>query len=336
MKSFFISVCKLGVAAALVAWLIASGKLHFSQLAIFLERPEILSLNIFNWLVLIVFLGALRWRLLLQGLGLVAQYGRVARLHLIGLFFNTAMPGAVGGDLVKAVYLMREQMAQRKTPAMLSVLMDRVIGLICLFMMAAVAMAINFEMIWTDRALRPLVFFVAAGMVAIGFGFGLMFFPFKDGQDPFLKLLDKQIPGFSVLRQFYEATRSYRHQPMAIVSALALSFLIQGGCLIYCWFLTGALTGQSADVMLFAAIFPIGIMTTAIPIAPGGLGVGHVAFEKLFGLAGWEGGANVFNVLILGQLAMHLLGVVPYLLYKSQLDEVGALARQVSPPGGRL
>jgi hypothetical protein len=57
-------------------------------------------------------------------------------------------------------------------------------------------------------------------------------------------------------------------------------------------------------------------MTTALPLAPGGLGVGHVAFDKLFAMVGLQGGANVFNVMVLTQLALNLLGVFPYLLYR--------------------
>ena len=62
------------------------------------------------------------------------------------------------------------------------------------------------------------------------------------------------------------------------------------------------------------------MMTTALPFAPGGLGVGHYAFDRLFELAGLTRGADVFNVVVLGQLALNLTGVVPYLLHRRQVQ----------------
>ena len=54
-------------------------------------------------------------------------------------------------------------------------------------------------------------------------------------------------------------------------------------------------------------LMPIGLITTAIPLAPGGIGIGHVAFESLYQLVGVAGGADIFNMYII-QLAVYLMG----------------------------
>jgi len=64
-------------------------------------------------------------------------------------------------------------------------------------------------------------------------------------------------------------------------------------------------------------LMPIGLITVAIPIAPGGIGVGHAAFESLYQLAGFSGGADIFNLFIIVQLGVFLLGGIPYFLYSS-------------------
>src|SRR5207244_9228069 len=46
---------------------------------------------------------------------------------LVGYFYNTFLPGSVGGDLLKAAYIAREQ--ERRTVAVATVLVDRAIGL---------------------------------------------------------------------------------------------------------------------------------------------------------------------------------------------------------------
>ena len=55
-------------------------------------------------------------------------------------------------------------------------------------------------------------------------------------------------------------------------------------------------------------LMPIGLITTAIPLAPGGIGIGHVAFESLYQLVGVAGGADIFNMYIILQLAVYLMG----------------------------
>ena len=65
-------------------------------------------------------------------------------------------------------------------------------------------------------------------------------------------------------------------------------------------------------------IMPIGLITIALPIAPGGVGVGHVAFESLYQFVGVSGGADIFNLFVIIQLSVYLLGVIPYLLHSGE------------------
>ena len=55
-------------------------------------------------------------------------------LGFIGNVFNLVIPGAVGGDLIKAAYLVR--MHIKKTQAVASMVIDRVVGLLGLFILA--------------------------------------------------------------------------------------------------------------------------------------------------------------------------------------------------------
>ena len=55
----------------------------------------------------------------------------------IGMVFNLVIPGAVGGDLIKAAYLVR--MRIRKTQAIASMVIDRILGCSALFVLAAIA-----------------------------------------------------------------------------------------------------------------------------------------------------------------------------------------------------
>ncbi len=321
MRNVLINTGKLLLVAALLYWLVDSGKLDLNQVAIIFREPKILLFNLAVWSVLYVGLGSLRWNLLLSGVGLKMPYFRALSLQLIGFFFNTAMPGSVGGDIVKAVYVIREQKADSKTPAMLTVLLDRIIGLTGLFVVAGVAVAWNWGFLASHPSLMPIAVFVVVGLVGIALGLGLVFYPFPEERDPIRGLLSRKVPGFRILFNIYNALRCYRQRPGLVFGTIFLSLIIHFGALSYALFLTHRLTGQSPDPGIFAVVFPIGVMATALPLAPGGLGVGHVAFDRLFTLAGWTGGANVFNIMVLGQLSLNLLGIVPYLLFRAKLPK---------------
>ena len=90
---------------------------------------------------------AVRWWILLRIQRIELPLRVVAILTLIGQFFNSFMFGAVGGDVVKALYLYRYAPGQ-KTHATLSVLLDRALGLFILLCGSLVVLP------WQIRHLR--------------------------------------------------------------------------------------------------------------------------------------------------------------------------------------
>jgi uncharacterized membrane protein YbhN (UPF0104 family) len=226
------------------------------------------------------------------------------------------MPGAVSGDIIKAVYIIRDQKESGKTRTMLTILLDRVIGLAGLFVMAGMALLFTTKEVWDNPSLAKIAIFIAIAILGLVAGVALIFFPFKEGRDPFIKIFSIKLPGVSILRQIYEAMRSLSAQPKILCYTLAISILIHCCALLFAYYITEVLLHETVALPTFAVIFPVGLITTAIPLAPGGLGIGHVAFDRLYHLVGLHGGANVFNVMVLGQLSLHLLGVIPYLMYR--------------------
>src|SRR5262249_34930512 len=73
-------------------------------------------------------------------------------LGFIGNVFNLVIPGAVGGDLIKAAYLVR--MKVKKTQTIASMILDRILGLLGLFILAAVSGAIAWPV--ADTTVRRL------------------------------------------------------------------------------------------------------------------------------------------------------------------------------------
>jgi uncharacterized protein (TIRG00374 family) len=319
LNKILVNVAKIAVVVGLLIWMTQSGKLDFKQLKIFIEKPEVALVSLGLWFFIPVVLGTFRWLMLVRGIGLTCTFLRAMSLQMIGFFFNAAMPGAVGGDIIKAVYIMRDQPEkQRRTPAMLTVLLDRIVGLAGLFLMGLIGTIFSSNVSLEQPATKPLVYGIYIFTFGIVVFLTLVYLPYKDGKDPFLKIFSLNVPGFKMIHGIYEALREYRKEPHVIIGTILLSIVIQLVCMAYMAYIGVILYGDAFDPMLLPSVFPFGILITAVPLAPGGLGLGHAAFEKLFSMVGLPGGANIFNVYALSQLILNLLGFIPYLTLRSK------------------
>jgi uncharacterized protein (TIRG00374 family) len=318
MKSILINVLKMSIVGVLLWWMVASGKLSWELLAVFLRRPDAIFASVAVWFLGTIILGTFRWWLLIRGAGLKCSYFYAMQLQAIGYFFNTAMPGAVGGDIVKAIYIVKSQGgAEAKTPAMVTVLLDRIVGLIGLFVMGVVAASFSFKQLSQNPVTAQLMMGLGIVVVLSGVFLAMVFIPYKTRVDPIAKLLSFHVLGFGLLRRIYAALRTYRERPWSIIGTITLSMALQVMFMWYMGFIGRILYGDAAfDPSLLAPIFPFGILATAIPLAPGGLGVGHAVFDQLFALVGLPGGANVFTAYAVSQLVLNLLGFIPYLALK--------------------
>lgn len=311
-----IQFLKLAVAAGLIYWLVSAGKLDFTQLSLVFKSPQLFLITVFGWFFISVILGSLRWWTLLRGVNLVAPYLRALQLQMIGLFFNATMPGSVGGDIVKGFYIIKDQEQGDKTPAMLTVLFDRIIGLMALFFMGAIVLLSIDEPGFHDGLMRQVSWVTYFGASASLAFLMLLLIPMP-GVDALVdKLLQRKIVGFSLLHKIAIAAICYRQKPFTLIFALLISVVCQIGLFTYFWYLSILTMNQSIDPFKLFAIFPVGMLLTALPLAPGGLGVGHLAFERLYQIVGLSEGATVFNIFALCSLFMSLSGVIPYLVLR--------------------
>jgi uncharacterized protein (TIRG00374 family) len=331
MKRYLLTGVKLVLVAALLGWLVQSEKLDFRQLRVLVERPEVTAACLSVWVFGTVGIGSWRWWLLLRGVGLRIPFVHAFRLQLIGLFFNTALPaGTVGGDLVKAVYVVREQRAESRAKALLTVFLDRLVGLFGLFTMAAVAIATEPQFFFGE-ALHSIAIIVLVGLGVMIVGATLVFLPTRPEGEEWLGWLWRRRSRLVMpIRAAVDALRLYRRTPLTLVAGVVLTIVMQGAGMAYALYLTRLLTGGDPTLNVFATVYSVGTITTAVPLAPGGLGVGHAAFARLFEMVGLTGGANVFNVLAFGQLALNLVGLLPYLLYKRSVGAAAAAGGEIT------
>ncbi|MFN0057312.1 MAG: YbhN family protein [Planctomycetota bacterium] len=311
-------IVKLAVGVGLVVWLVTSDKFDLNKLSDVRQRwgyfvaAQLLFFACF--LVTVV-----RWKFLIQALGVPAKFRDALRLGMIGLFFNQVAFGSTGGDLIKAYYIARES-PNRRAQAVLSVVLDRIVGLVSLMMLGGVALILNWKVLTADPTLRGLGYLLASLIVGILAGGALLSwesFWRRPGVDRFLNCL----PASRVLRRLVESLWMLRGRRRRIFfGSIALSVLNHLGFVATHTLLAIALLGEAPSFLSYLFLIPVGQLAFALPITPGGLGVGEWAYDELFrtyyGLIGQVGhseGLEIAALIRLTWIFWGLLGLVFYL-----------------------
>ncbi|MDB4939181.1 MAG: hypothetical protein JWP87_6153 [Labilithrix sp.] len=321
LKNLLSFALKVVVATVLITWLVRSGSLDMRALGLFFQRPQLLAGDLFVFGAGTV-LGALRWRALLGLAGVRLPFLRLLQLHLTALFFNVVIPGNVGGDVVKALYVARDSAPEKRTTILLIVFIDRLMGLAGLVTMATLITVIRGPTLWANPLLRPLAGTVALLGVAVVLGPALLVVVMRRAGDRIEAWTSGTTRIAGLLGRLVAAMRLLSSKPANLFAALGFSM-----CLHFCamglfTMMTRSVGGFDVGFAEIATVFPLGILTMILPLSPSGLGVGHVAFDRLFAAIGLTGGATIFNVYLIGQIAPCLIGIFPYL----------ALKREAAPP----
>lgn len=311
------TVLKFAFTIGVIYYLIKTGILNFQRLSLFIESPEILFIILTALFLFVVPLNALRWWLLLKALTIKIPLGRAYLLTWIGNFFNATLPGAVTGDLIKGYYTVKSDHGNNKTSALTTLVIDRVTGLFGLIIMAFFALLYNWALIFSQVALRPLAIFIFILFMGVVIFYTIILFPFAEDKDPFINLLNR-LPKSDFFLKIYGTFKKYQFHWKTLGVTLLISLCIH--CIVAFLFLLIARMMGMNDLNLATQMFvmPIGLITMSIPVSPGGIGIGHAAFEALYLLIGIKGGADIFNLFIVLQLAVYLLGGIVYFGYSSE------------------
>lgn len=316
-KNLLLFGAKVTVAVVLLTWLVRSGNLDFGALRQMLRSPSLVAMDLGVFLFATLF-GTLRWRALLTLVDVRPRLGRLLQLQLSASFFNVVIPGNVGGDVMKALYVARDAKPEARPTILLIVFLERLLGLIGLVVLGSVVVLARGEAIWSQPLMRPL----AASVVALGAGTAI-------GLTVFLLVMNKAgakiatwTSGTSkiarILTQLVSALRLVSGSPATLLRALVFSLGIHALGIGFFTILVRQIGGHDVGFAEMAGVYPLGILTLILPVSPSGLGVGHVAFDKLFDAIHLSGGATVFNVYLLGTMAPYLLGILPYLALKRE------------------
>jgi glycosyltransferase 2 family protein len=271
-----------------------------------------------------VVLTFVRWFMLVRVIEPNFKLGATLVLGSIGMVFNLVIPGGVGGDLIKASYLVR--MRIRRTQAIASMVIDRILGLLALFILAAVSGAIAWGGAARDvRTLAVLAWLaVLAGvlvLVAIFTGAFSRMFPRAAGNGSKFGL---------IVSELREMSTTYRGRLGVVFGCLALSVIIHA-LNVLAFFLVGCMLYPEMPTTLAQhfSMVPLILFTLAVPLPFGALGVTEMVGGQLLRLVGHPDG----ELAMMGfRVVMYAAGLVCACVYLTKLKEVRELtsaARQL-------
>src|SRR6201984_394233 len=110
-----------------------------------------------------------RWQILMRVQGMYMSWRRAIMLFFVGLFFNLFMPGYTGGDFARLYYLMRE-FPDKKKEAILTVVMDSVVGMAALVLTALLTTILRWQ--WLQQTPQATV--LVWGLLGMLIGFVLV------------------------------------------------------------------------------------------------------------------------------------------------------------------
>ncbi|MEL7496149.1 MAG: lysylphosphatidylglycerol synthase transmembrane domain-containing protein [Planctomycetota bacterium] len=268
--------------------------------------------------------GFVRWQLMVRALGLPFSVLDSIRIGLIGLFFGLFAFGVVGGDTLRAFYVTRE--VKNRTPeAITSVLADRLIGILTMFMIASVAFCFFDPTAVGDSAklsgIRFLGWFVVTctllGIAGLVF---LYFLPYLMGMRLVRRILEIPKVG-DLIKRLVDVLSLYRCRLGTIAIAFLLSVGVNVCFAISIYSLAVGLTSGNPGFLDHFIIEPIAMVSNAIPV-PGGIGTMEMAMKYLYLAFGSENGVIIGFAYRFALLSVSALGALVWFWNKDQVEKL--------------
>ncbi len=258
-----------------------------------------------------------RWYVLVRVVEPRFTLGAAVRLGFIGNVFNLVIPGAVGGDFIKAAYLVK--MDINRTQAVASMVIDRIVGLLGLFQLAGIAGMIAWPM--ATRDVRILIAFVWSAVLV---GYLALFAIFNQAltrRRP--DLLEGHGRVAALLRELKTMSETYRRQLHVVGGCLLASsgfhLLFVTAFYIVSRAIFPSLVPGFAQHLLIA---PLALFTTAVPLPFGALGLSEGISGQLFAMVNHPGG----SIAMMGfRVLMYSGGVLSVCVYLANIRQVRAL-----------
>ena len=241
---------------------------------------------------------AIRWKKLAQMLKIELSYFEAISLTFQGNFFSLVIPGgAIGGDVVKMSVITKRSLAGTKMEGAFTVLMDRIIGMIALFVLALILLIFGYPLLLNisipnipltlatkQLMLLGLVLLCISGLVASCVIFFHRLFRKIKLFDKILNITNKLAN--NKIDRLILSTDTYASKWFQLtILTIGSIFLVHIMTVIPFGFLLTGLNIKFSILALLLAII-VGNIAGLIPLFPGGLGARDLAIVTILASSG--------------------------------------------------
>lgn len=280
------------------------GKLDLKELFFELQNINItlFILSIFFYISTQIF-STKRWSYFVK---VEKNFFQLFELYMIGTFFNLFLPGTVGGDVVKAYYLYKD--TQKKGDSLVSVFMERYMGMLALIIISTIAVFIGFDFIKGTFAMN---FYLIILVIFIVGTFFVSFFPYE--------VFYKKLKGVRI------AIRDFIFHKDIFIKTLFLSLIVQGIGIFVVYLLAKSIN-IDVPVSYHFIFIPIITVISMIPVSFSGIGIREYSFLHFYKIAGVneEKAVTLSLLWFLIMIITGLLGAIFYIkvgTIKTKIDE---------------
>jgi uncharacterized protein (TIRG00374 family) len=189
-------------------------------------------------------------------------------------------------------------------------ILDRVVALFALLFLIIALSLLNYQLLKENMLIQWLV---GAALLIMFITLVVAVISFSDRFriSRFYSFITLRMPLHKYLRRASDAIYAFRDTKQALLGA-ALWSLLGHSALATVFLALGSVLMPTASPLGICFLALLGMLANAIPLTPGGLGVGEVAFDRLFAIAGYAGGSLLILTWRFAQLPLCLVGFILY------------------------
>jgi len=281
LKHHLLTLVKIAVTVVLIAFVFSSVNLNAVRISLAAADKWLILLALGFYLIAIT-INALKWYVLLRALEVIIPFRAVLQFMFVGFFFNSLLPANIGGDVMRGYGVARY--TDRTAEAAVSVVVDRIVGLLA-YMSTAAVTAIVVVRLMDHTELQWLFNLAVVALAGIAVALAVMLsrrLRLQIGRIFQLGPLIRLEPTYEGISGALDAYR-FRYRALFTAYLLGLAGLMAAN--VVNWLLFEAVGGgvPFVDVMLFN---PLIALVLLVPISVGGHGVIQGAYPFFYTLLG--------------------------------------------------
>ena len=297
MFEIFIKFLKIIFLISIFYYLYNNNYFDLSLFIYFIKNPLLNFILIFLT-AFTIFVGGYRWYVILKSFDVKISLFKTLKIHYIASFFNNVLFGTVGGDVLKIHYILRHS-DKNKLKNNFTILIDRIFGFLGLSFLGLLSVIIIIIQSDQVKFLYYLFYAVSASIIL----FLIIIY------------IIKKTSFFLNIKYFY--LKLYKKFFLAFVLSIVIFFIVH-----YSTFLISEYI-LSFNINLNQIFFSnfMSTVVSAIPITPGGIGLGEITFaftNKYFFDNVLNNLANVIIYLRVIDFIVSLPSLYFYLVYKNE------------------